>query len=76
MADLAESAVEADDLLQAEALPDNNGHAMIEFVAHGVLLSVVAVAGNLPPRNFNSLEKPKFSRFLSLRLFLLFLSQR
>ena len=56
MADLAESAVEADDLLQAEALPDNNGHAMIEFVVHGVLLSVVAVAGNLPPRNFNSLE--------------------
>ena len=45
MADLAESAVEADDLLQDEALPDNNGHAMIEFVVHGVLLSVVAVAG-------------------------------
>jgi hypothetical protein len=45
MEEMAESAVETDDLLQGEALPDNNGHAMIEFIVHGVLLSIVAVAG-------------------------------
>ena len=39
----AESMVDSDEILSES---ESNGHALIEFIVHGVLLSFVAVAGS------------------------------
>ena len=37
---------EEEELFHSEETGDHNGHALIEFLVHGVLLSSVAVGGD------------------------------